>query len=302
MREYKKVQVITKRTLYQLFIEQKGDPRLRELVERGAPEIEWVIRSDRENREAQAFLRSFFEREGIRAVWGYAGEGELWPEAELLIALGGDGTILEAAKLLDRADIPLLGLHSTPTASIGFLCSGSVRDFPEILEELRRGQLNSIEAIRIKVELNGKELPHRALNDILFAHPSPAATSKYRIRNGPLEEEQRSSGVWISTPLGSTAATYSAGGQIMPIAERRLQFVVREPYKNERDYQLVQGFFDNSNPLQITSTMPEAKLFLDGPRDEYPLYFGDELTFKIDERPIEIFTGRRFRKKLEEKR
>ena len=83
----------------------------------------------------------------------------------------------------------------------------------------------------MQVEIDGVPVYSRVLNDVLFSHPIPAATTRYAIRRDGRAEEQRSSGVWIATAAGSTAAIHSAGGKILPITSQRLQFVVREPYE-----------------------------------------------------------------------
>ncbi len=291
----KKVQVIAKKTVYRLFVEENKDPEIIDLLERGESCAEWISRSHRENQEAiQKLLRSLEER-NIEYRLTYGGEASLWPEADLLIALGGDGTLLEALRLTDGEERPVIGLHSTPTASVGYLCSGSIGDFDEIFSKLASGQLPSLKLPRIAVKINGKDTDIRAVNDILFAHHSPAATSRYCISWRGRTEEQRSSGLWISTPLGSTAAIFSAGGRVLPLDGEKLQFAVREPYRQGENYSILSGIFDNEHPLELTPTIPGLRLFCDGPRNEYPLRLGDNVRLYLDERKVTLYISPRFR-------
>ena len=93
----------------------------------------------------------------------------------------------------------------------------------------------------MRVDLNERLLHNRVLNEALFCHASPAATSRYMLRllKGAAgtraeqvvdEEEQKSSGLWVGPAAGSTAAQRSAGGAVLPLTSQKIQFVVREPY------------------------------------------------------------------------
>src|SRR6185295_12301282 len=95
---------------------------------------------------------------------------------------------------------------------------------------------------RMSVAINGKPVREQAFNDVLIAHRNPAAMTRYRLTIGASQEDQRSSGVWISTAAGSTAGIRSAGGRRMPITAKRLQYLVREPYTwPQRRYRLGRG-------------------------------------------------------------
>ena len=78
----------------------------------------------------------------------------------------------------------------------------------------------------MRVELNGESLHDRVLNEALFCHASPAATSRYILRVARADgaepdvladEEQKSSGLWVGPAAGSTAAQRSAGGSVLPL-------------------------------------------------------------------------------------
>ena len=75
----------------------------------------------------------------------------------------------------------------------------------------------------VQTVIDGKTMECLALNDVLFAGSSPAETVRCRIRVGRCEEFQKSSGVWVASGPGSTAAIHSAGGKKMPLRSHKLQ-------------------------------------------------------------------------------
>jgi NAD+ kinase len=141
----------------------------------------------------------------------------------------------------------------------------------------------------MKVSVNGRVRSSRVLNDALFAHVSPAATSRYVLEVGGRSEEQRSSGFWIGPAAGSTAAQLSAGGRVMPFSSRRLQLVVREPYVPEgKPYRITRRLVAPGERVIARSNMDEAGLWLDGPHRQVPVRLGDVLEFSASDKPLEV--------------
>ncbi|XP_020676494.1 probable NADH kinase [Dendrobium catenatum] len=164
---------------------------------------------------------------------------------DLVVTVGGDGTLLQASHLLDNS-IPILGVNSDPTQpqevdevcdefdatrSTGYLCAATVANFEQILEEVLEGKNKPWELARISAKLNDKPLPAFALNDVLISHPCPATVSRFSFRVKHDDQKWsslvncRSSGLRICTAAGSTAAMLSAGGFTMPISSSDLQFM-----------------------------------------------------------------------------
>jgi NAD+ kinase len=142
---------------------------------------------------------------------------------------------------------------------------------------------------RMSVVHNGEPLSNRILNDALFCHRSPAATSRYLVRFNKVEEEHKSSGFWIGPAAGSTAAQRSAGGRVLPLASQRLQFMVREPYTPAGEARrLLRVLVPEHGELLVRSKMREARLFLDGPHEDFRVELGDELVFKRSREPLHI--------------
>ena len=104
------------------------------------------------------------------------------------------------------------------------------------------------------------------------------------------EEEHRSSGIWISTPAGSTAGIKSAGGKVMPLNSKRLQYLVRELYREpQRSYALTHGFIAANEEIIVASKMQKAHLYVDGARTIYDFPFGTRAKIKIAEADLKIF-------------
>jgi NAD+ kinase len=130
------------------------------------------------------------------------------------------------------------------------------------------GKMRAVQLARMTVLLNGTVVSTRVLNDALFCHRSPAATSRYILTLGRVVEEQKSSGFWIGPAAGSTAAQRSGGGKILPLTSKKLQLVVREPYTPD------------GKELSVRSKIREGRLFIDGPHEFADIEMGDHLVFR----------------------
>ncbi|MFP5288683.1 MAG: hypothetical protein ACLGI9_23300, partial [Thermoanaerobaculia bacterium] len=158
-----------------------------------------------------------------------------------------------------------------------------------VLARIANGDLLPQPVARIEVELDGKILAP-ALNDVLLAHEQPAATSRYRLHLGRRAEEHRSSGLWVATAVGSTAGIRSAGGQTMPLDERRLQFRARELYRaHGRIATLESGFVEPGQDLAVESAMEAGWLFIDGARMATRFPFGARAVFRVAAQPLLLF-------------
>lgn len=146
---------------------------------------------------------------------------------DLVITAGGDGTFIRAASYLKET--PILGINSEPEFSEGALTSLDDSEL-NILKEILKGDYSILKRQRIKVILNGKELDQLALNDVYVGSTTHYHSSRYVIDFKGNQEEQRSSGILFSTGSGSSAWYKSAGGNIFDANEKKIKFLVREPF------------------------------------------------------------------------
>lgn len=281
-----RVIVVAKRTSYQRFIEEEGDPRARLLVRRKDPAVSSWRDAHAEHQRTLSTVMDELSRVGAqtllirRAHAAFDVEG-----AELVIAVGGDGTLLAASHNVDG--IPLLGVNSAPKHSVGFFCAAKRSDFRRNLELALAGKLRPLTLSRMSVALNGRLRSKRVLNEALYCHDSPAGTSRYILRIGRVTEEQRSSGIWIGPPAGSTAAQRSAGGRVLPLSSRQLQLVVREPYTPRgKKNALARALIKPPERVTVVSKMDDSRLFLDGPQRTIPVRLGDEIEFSLSDSPL----------------
>ena len=227
-------------------------------------------------------LRKSLDELGIRVE--ETSRGAEWPQChfDFIIALGGDGTLITSSYGI-QDDTPLIGIKSS-SASVGYLCAGEESSVPQVLRHFVEGRLPFVRRHRLRAQIHRAEgaveiSPFAALNDFLFAASSPAATTRYRIASMDRIESHKSSGIWISTATGSTAAIGAAGGTPMLADDQHLQFLVRELYhRREEGLQIVQGFSDPDNDtFWIENLCPSAILALDGEKWVMKVHFGDRI-------------------------
>jgi NAD+ kinase len=138
------------------------------------------------------------------------------PDRDLIIVLGGDGTLLNAARTLSQWGIPIMGVN---LGRLGFLVDVRPSDLKLYLEAMLRGHF--IEDRRFLLEgtlMRGETrlMNAVALNDITFKMRDPARMVEFEMYiNGVLLNQQRSDGVVVCTPTGSTAYALSAGGPLI---------------------------------------------------------------------------------------
>jgi len=210
--------------------------------------------------------------------------------ANLIVTVGGDGTFLRASHCVESHlgddGTPMLGVNSAPNSSIGFFCAANPENFGAVFRALRSGEVRSEGLWRMQVSINGKPIRDLALNDVLVAHRSPAETTRYTLACGERRQRQMSSGVWVATAAGSTGAIRSAGGAIIPLADRRLQYRVRELLAlSVRDSApMVRGFA--ADGLEVESHIPSGILSIDGNHRRVFFGAGDRLRFESSIRPL----------------
>ncbi|MCD4780873.1 MAG: hypothetical protein K8S27_10055 [Candidatus Omnitrophica bacterium] len=202
----------------------------------------------------------------------------------LILSFGGDGTFLEAARVSPGSFI--VGINSAPNFSVGCLCTMTPQNAENFFIGLSTGQYAEKTFHKINVLLPGhKNL--NAINDVLIAHKNPAATSRYLIKIDKTSEEQRSSGIWISTPIGSTAGIMSAGGKQIEKHQNKFQYMPREiyVYKNIK-YKLTGSILKSTQQLHITSFMRQGMIFIDGSHCLHPFPYGARIRISLSATPL----------------
>ncbi len=205
----------------------------------------------------------------------------------LVVSVGGDGTFLDSSHHLWKT--PILGVNSDTQQSVARLSGCDGTSFPKILDGYLLGQIKPSLVWRLEFSINGKKNPIPVLNDLLISTLSPAGTSRYILKTGNRSEEQMSSGVWVSTAAGSTAAVLSAGGKSFNATAKQFQFVAREVYHRKfGPRRFLKQVFKEGRTLEIISYMRQGRIFVDGSNLVEAFKVGDRLKIQLSPRPLKV--------------
>ncbi len=287
--------VVLKRSSWRKWVEEEHDSRIAALLEAGDETVRRMRPGHDDHTETVAEVREALADVGAETTWhDRPHEFRTDLRCDLVVTVGGDGTLLAASHGIPPG-VPLLGVNSAPSHSVGFFCAAKKGGVRAAVGAALEGGLRRVELTRMRVELNGRCLHDRVLNEALFSHESPAATSRYILRlvgerdRILAQEEQKSSGLWVGPAAGSTAAQRSAGARILPLSSRRLQFVVREPYQPKVDaLRMTLGLLDDGQALAIKSEMREARVFIDGDHIMHAVTIGDTVTMRHSSEPLVV--------------
>lgn len=309
-------------------------------------------------------------------------------DVDLVVAVGGDGTVLSAAHFLDHGTIPLLGVNSDPisledTASVkkksderrshGALCMCTSQNMHKELPRVFYGDVdpktrNRIQCIVKSTFSETRVVP--ALNDLLICNPSPGSVSRFRmgwltpaeittdensteqqlsnninttqsaaLNNGNSDNTSHffpssfsetglrfnvpmpkyatslpygtvtrfggvpfdvtkslnvwSSGMWICTSTGSTAAMHAAGGQPMHIDSPDLQYLIREHMvESDADRDVIEmnnKMLNDTEQLHIRWNSQKGRIYIDGSHLIHDLELGDEILINNKAPSLELF-------------
>lgn len=199
-------------------------------------------------------------------------------KTECIISLGGDGTLLRIIRRY--ADLPLafIGIN---TGTVGYLTEGDKNAIPAILNALLSDDYITEKRMMIygKVFRGKKYLGrHRALNDIVVGRSNSMKIAKLRLSvNGQFLKDYRCDSLIASTPTGSTAYNFSAGG---PIVEPTARLFVLTPLAahslNGRSLVLPAG---DKVQIEILAASPGNES-----REQYQVYFDGD-------KPIDLIPG-----------
>jgi NAD+ kinase len=204
---------------------------------------------------------------------------------DLVITVGGDGTVLTANSL--DTDIPLLTVNSDPAGSIGMYTRCNADNFAALFEAWLAG--TAVEEIIPRLQVRIDNGVHwRVLNECLFASANPAAMTRYVLSDGERSESQRSSGVWVATAAGSTAAIRSAGVEPVDAHRPALLYKVREPFPGRGPMELLEGRQVPPTGLKLMPAMPGVSIFIDGPHFHRTVPPGSVAEFSPSPKPLRL--------------
>ncbi len=280
--------VAAKRSQYKKHVEDMHDPRALALLEHHDPAVARWSDAHESHTRTLARVLQHLEKLGARVITLSRPHAEFDASgAHLVITVGGDGTLLAASHNVFGP--PIIGVNSSPKHSVGYFCAANPKNLLKTLERAIDGSLPSVCLTRMQVEIDGRLLSRRVLNEALYSHVIPAATSRYILQCRRGKEEQHSSGFWIGPAAGSTGAQRSAGGRVLALASKQLQLIVREPYTPPGcTLRLKRVVVRHGESVQVQSKMDDAALFLDGPYKRMEVFLGDTVVFRASDEPLRV--------------
>lgn len=226
----------------------------------------------------------------------------IFARGDVVVAIGQDGLVANTLKYLEGQ--PLVGVNPDPGRYDGKLLPFRTTDLPKLMPDVLKGSRQVKTVTMALAALNNGQQLH-AVND-LFIGPKSHGSARYTLQHAGQCERQSSSGVIVSTGLGSTgwfsSLVAGANGLLVGLTEKavrsvvpaalpwdtdHLLFTVREPFPSQTTATgLVFGRIDKETPLLLESHMPErGVIFSDGFESDF-LEFnsGAKATIRIAER------------------
>ena len=147
-------------------------------------------------------------------------------DTQLVITLGGDGTILRVARSISNFQIPILGIN---LGRVGFMTeipySDSLKILDEVLKDINKFRIEKRLMLKATGISNNQKFELNALNDIVLGHQSVSRLMDIDVYvDSELMAEYRADGIIISSPSGSTGYSLAAGGPIIT-PEQKLMLI-----------------------------------------------------------------------------
>lgn len=177
--------------------------------------VEWLAA-----RDIKLVGTAEIERERIEHQTGCAVEAlapeQLAANVDLMLVLGGDGTMIATARLVGDCEVPVLGVNY---GGLGYLAEFRIEELYSALESILSGNYQLDTRVMLSVELlraNEQVTKNRVLNDVVINKSALARIIEIEANlNGQFVNSFRADGLIVSTPTGSTAYNLSAGGPVI---------------------------------------------------------------------------------------
>ncbi len=201
---------------------------------------------------------------------------------DLIIVFGGDGTLLNSARQYLEYEIPILGVNM---GNVGFLTDLKIDNFDATVKDILMGNFKIEERNLVSARFNDEHL--YGLNEVVIHSGAYAQLMRYRLNvNEKVVYEQRSDGLIIATPTGSTAYSLSAGGPIIhpsldvwTILPMLPQSLSSRPFIISSDENVEVELFDGPSE--------SAKICVDG-QDDIDIPYGIKISISKMEKTLKL--------------
>jgi NAD+ kinase len=208
-------------------------------------------------------------------------------QADMLVVLGGDGTLLAMAKAIAESghDVPILAVNF---GSLGFLTEITRPELHEALDTILAGRASYDLRMMLSATAVGSGASHMALNDVVFSRTALSRMIELSVSVGDqFVTAVKADGLIVATPTGSTAYNLAAGGPIVHPAMDALVLTPIAPHTLSNRPIVIPA----EREVRVTSTSSnagdEVYVTMDG-QTGLPLPQGDELTIVRAQRPLRL--------------
>jgi len=251
--------------------------KLAQIKKPDAPEIKPIYEKIKAQFEAKG-LRVLLSEHSAKMIGleGVAFE-KMCEEADFLVSLGGDGTLLSLVRRSYGYHKPVVGINA---GNLGFLADITIEDVDSFLEQLFAGEYRIDTRMMIEGCIKtkeGKQQTFFAFNDVVITRPVVSKMAKINASiDGEWFNTYRGDGLIISTPTGSTAYSLSAGGPMMyPLTQAFiLTPILAHSLSNQRPLVVPADF-----TIELSSPEEKVIAVIDG-QDSYDMHEGDMLTIR----------------------
>lgn len=257
--------------------------------------FEDILASHNQQMESLEMAKSIFDSRQF-VSWGDLTR-ERVKKAMLAIALGGDNHFLYVSHFVDKELI--IGINSdprkNPNGSEGALTSFTMNSFRDFLYRLKEGAYRTEEWTRLQIILNNRPISTLATGDVFIGESRRKMMSQYIIDYEGQIEQQKSSGVIVTTGAGSTCWYDSENHYLYPDGNkfsrvrRAARFLTTAPYRGKlTSYSLLEGGLEGNQELLVKSLNDhEGEVSLDSQVD-FPFPRGSQVRVRIADQPLRV--------------
>lgn len=255
--------------------------------------------SSPEIKEQFVYVKKSFENFGIEVTLdnnsaqmiGMLGQSfeMICENSDVLVTLGGDGTLISVVRRSHEYDIPVFGIHA---GRLGFLADVDVAELDEFISKLVSGNYRIDKRAVLRAELITKEGSTKlvAFNDIVMTRPSISKMIHFNaFVDGTPFNTYYGDGVIISTPTGSTAYNLSAGGPVLFPLTQVFALTPISPHSLTQRSVVLPGHF----VIEIKTTDTSALVVVDG-QDIYDFGNDDIIRIRLSAKPAQLIHREEF--------
>ena len=284
----RKIILITRKTrLENLVVRYNTIQQAQFFIEHSGSDFSDYLNEDRQYKKTVAYIVEVLEKLGnLHIVDREFLSNFIFGKEDIIVVVGQDGLVANTLKYLENQ--PLIGVNPDPQRWDGVLLPFNASELEKIVAEVLKNQRKCKEITLAQADLNDGQVLY-AVND-LFIGQRTHVSARYTIEYSGTKEQQSSSGIIVSTGLGSTGWFKSILAGASGVAStcfndhielkqndsftwnsKFLYYTVREPYpSNWTSANLIFGKIDSAHKLRILSQMPEnGVIFSDGVESDY---------------------------------